>query len=316
MASRRDFLKGASLLTVGGMLVPELAFSAPAVKKNKAAKGKTLGLQTYSLGPELNKDGKMAEVLVKLHDAGYTELELAGYDGNGKVSGVPMAEYKKMVDDAGLRVMSSHMNPRLDRGEKYGKETLSKISDFWKKACDDHAVFEMPYIVQPGLPGINSLEDAQAVAEVFNVAGEISKKYGMQWGYHNHDREFGRVTPGGDRVNTDHHARNGRQIEEVFITETDADKVAIELDVYWTVMGGQDPVEWIDKYPARIQLLHIKDRLVLGQSGMMNFEQIFKHFYANGQKTYFVEVEDIGSGHQMERVQASAQYLISSSFVK
>ena len=123
MASRRDFLKGASVLTLGGVLAPELAFSAPAVKKNKAAKGKTLGLQTYSLGPELNKDGKMAEVLVKLHDAGYTELELAGYDGNGKVSGVPMAEYKKMVDDAGLRVMSSHMNPRLDRGEKYGKAT-------------------------------------------------------------------------------------------------------------------------------------------------------------------------------------------------
>ena len=140
MTSRRDFLKGASLLTVGGMLVPELAFSATAVKKNKAAKGKTLGLQTYSLGPELTKDGKMAEVLKKLHDAGYTDLELAGYDGNGKVSGVPMAEYKKMVDDAGLRVMSSHMNPRLDRGEKYGKATLSKISDFWKKACEDHAV--------------------------------------------------------------------------------------------------------------------------------------------------------------------------------
>ena len=179
MTSRRDFLKGASLLTVGGMLVPELAFSATAVKKNKAAKGKTLGLQTYSLGPELTKDGKMAEVLKKLHDAGYTDLELAGYDGNGKVSGVPMAEYKKMVDDAGLRVMSSHMNPRLDRGEKYGKATLSKISDFWKKACEDHAVFEMPYIVQPGLPGINSLEDAQAVAEVYNVAGEISKTYGM-----------------------------------------------------------------------------------------------------------------------------------------
>ncbi len=316
MASRRDFLKGASALTLGGMLVPELAFSATAVKKNKAAKGKTLGLQTYSLGPELIKDGRLDLVLKNLHDAGYSELELAGYDCNGKVSGVPVAEYKKMVDDAGLRVMSSHMNPPMGRGEKYGKETLGKIIDFWKKACEDHAVFEMPYIVQPGLPSITSLEDALAVAEVFNTAGEISQKYGMKWGYHNHDREFCRVTAGGTKVITERHSRDGRQIEEVFITETDPDKVAIELDVYWTVMGGQDPVEWLDKYPTRIQLLHIKDRLVLGQSGMMNFEQIFKHFYANGQKTYFVEVEDIGSGHQMERVQASAKYLISSKFVK
>ena len=80
-------------------------------------------------------------------------------------------------------------------------------------------------------------------------------------------------------------------------------------------MGGQDPVEWINKYADRIQLLHIKDRLVLGQSGMMNFEQIFKNFYANGHETFFVEIEDTRSGKQFERVQASAEYLLGSKFV-
>ena len=311
--NRRSFLKGAGLLTLGGILMPETTLAASSKKYAKTKK--TIGLQTYSLGPELSGN-KVAEGLRRLRSMGYKNLELAGYNGAGQVGGIAMKEWKKMVDDAGLKVVSSHMSPSLGRGEKYGKETAGKISDYWKRACDDHAVFNMPFIVQPGLPSISSIEDAQAVAEIFNKAGEISKGYKMQWGYHNHDREFGRVTAGGNHVNTDRGAREGRQIEEIFINETDADKVAIELDVYWCVMGREDPVEWIDKYAKRIQLLHIKDRLVLGQSGMMNFEQIFNHFYANGHDTFFVEVEDIGSGKQMERVEKSAQYLIDSKFVK
>lgn len=49
-----------------------------------------------------------------------------------------------------------------------------------------------------------------------------------------------------------------------------------ELDVYWTVMGQQDPVEWMENYPNRFKLLHIKDRWIIGDSGMMNFPNIFK----------------------------------------
>ncbi len=313
MANRREFLRNMGLLTLGGMVAPELTFAAGGKKVKKAKKA--LGLQIYSLGPELNANG-VAAGLQRIREAGYSYIELAGYNGAGQIGSVPMAEFKKYVDEAGLLVKSSHMNPRLGRGEKYGPDTANKIVDFWKKACEDHAVMEMPYIVQPGLPSINSLEDAQRCAEIFNKAGEIAKSYGMKWGYHNHDREFGKVTAGGKDVNLSRHARDGRFIEEVFITETDADKVCIELDVYWTVMGLQDPVEWIDKYKDRIEMLHIKDRLVLGQSGMLNFEQIFNHFYSHGHNTFFVEVEDTRSGKQFDRVAQSAQYLLNADFVK
>ena len=54
-------------------------------------------------------------------------------------------------------------------------------------------------------------------------------------------------------------------------------------------MGQNDPVEYMKKYADRIKVLHIKDRAVLGQSGMMNFEMIFKQMYANGIQDYFVE---------------------------
>ena len=89
-----------------------------------------------------------------------------------------------------------------------------------------------------------------------------------------------------------------------------------ELDVYWTVMGGQDPVEWINKYANRIQMLHIKDRLVLGDSGMMNFKNIFNAFYSHGHQYFFVEIEDTRSGKQFDRIKASADFLFASDFVK
>ena len=63
---------------------------------------------------------------------------------------------------------------------------------------------------------------------------------------------------------------------------TDPDKVMFELDVYWTVMGQQDPIEWMTNYADRIKLLHIKDRWIINDSGMMNFPNIFKKAYEIG----------------------------------
>ena len=314
MTNRRDFLKGAGVLTLGAMM-PEIAV---AKSKKTAKKGKKyIGLQTYSLGPELS-GSNVAEGLKRLQKMGYTHLELAGY-GKGKIGGISMADYKKMADDAGLIITSSHLNPdTIARSEKYSKANFTKLTDFWKRATEDHAILGVPFMVQPGLPAIDSIEDAQAVCEGFNAAGDITKQAGIQFGYHNHNREFCRVVAGGKGKNPDFTAREGRQIEEIFINGTDPAKVIFELDVYWTVMGCQDPVEWIDKYAERIKMLHIKDRMVLGQSGMMNFEQIFKHFYSHGEdhKNFYVEVEDVRSGKQFQRVEDSINYLLAADFVK
>ena len=297
MLDRRDFLKSAGLLTLGATMMPEVAM---AKKPKKAKPGKKqIGFQAYSLGPELAGDNTAAG-LKRLHDMGYTYVELAGFEGHSA------SELQKMASDAGIKVVSTHLNPNTN-GEKYSSSNKQMIVDFWKKQIDEHAPFGIQYIVQPGLPRIDTIDDAKRVADVFNAAGEVAKKAGLKWGYHNHNREFNKVKGEGSP---------DRFIEEIFITETDPSLVAIELDVYWTVMGQQDPVEWINKYKDRIQLLHIKDRLVLGQSGMMNFEQIFKNFNANGHNTFFVEIEDTRSGKQMQRMEESANYLLAADFVK
>ena len=82
-------------------------------------------------------------------------------------------------------------------------------------------------------------------------------------------------------------------------------------------MGQNDPVEYMQKHKDRIKVLHIKDRAVLGQSGMMNFEMIFKQMYANGIADYFVELEKMPDGRtQFEGVKGCADYLLNASFVK
>jgi sugar phosphate isomerase/epimerase len=82
-------------------------------------------------------------------------------------------------------------------------------------------------------------------------------------------------------------------------------------------MGQADPVDYMRKYNDRIRVLHIKDRAVLGQSGMMNFEMIFNTaYYAIGAFDYFVELEGIRNMTQFEGVKGCADYLLKMPFVR
>lgn len=313
MTNRRNFLKNASLCTLGGLLAGKIG-SAQAAQPgtpvvSEVTAGKNIGLQIYSLGGELYKD--VPGGLKNLKKMGYTSLELAGYKA-GKISDVDMLEFKKMVDDNGLVITSSHVNPPVS---EYTKDNINSIKEFWKKTADDHAKLGVKYLVQPGQPSTRSVEETQYVCEVFNEAGKIVKAAGFPFGYHNHDFEFAKVLPGGKEAKFGRHNK-GEQVYDIFLKETDPSLVFFEMDVYWAVMGQNDPVEYLKKYPERIKLLHIKDRAILGQSGMMNFEAIFNQFYANGYKQYFVELEGMKGGTQFEGVKGCADYLLKAKFVK
>lgn len=331
MINRRKFLRNMSLLTLGGLASREAAFSSPATPTSTidAISAATaapidgqIGLQTYSLGQELLKD--IPAGLKRLKKAGYTHLEIFGYrpdtgkfgDYNPKNTNfIGAKEYKKMVDDAGLRISSSHLSPRI---QEYTKENLSKFEDFWKKATDVHAELGVSCMVQPSMPAVNNEDDAKRVCDIFNRAGEITKSAGILWGYHNHHNEYRRVLKDSTKPSElNPWDRKGTCIEELFLKNTDPDKVMFEMDVYWTVMGQQDPVEWLENYPDRFKLLHIKDRWIIGDSGMMNFENIFNQAYKNGILGYYVELESDRKGRtQFEGVEKSAKYLLKAKFVR
>ena len=311
MVNRRNFLKSASFLTLGGLVAgkAEALQAATPVRTETTAK-KSIGLQIYSLGGELTKD--VPAGMKQLKQMGYSTLELAGYN-NGKINGVDMMEFKKMAEDAGLKITSSHVNPPT--GE-YTPDTRNTIMEYWKKTADDHAKLGVKYLVQPGQPRTRSVEEVAYVCDVFNEAGKIVKAAGIPFGYHNHDFEFAKVVPGGTGAVFGRHNK-GEKIYDLFLKDTDPDLVFFEMDVYWTVIGQNDPVEYMKKYPDRIKLLHIKDRAILGQSGFMNFEMIFKQAYQIGVKEYYVELEGMPEGRtQFAGVKGCADYLLKAKFVK
>ena len=311
MVNRRNFLKSASFLTLGGLVAgkAEALQAATPVRTETTAK-KSIGLQIYSLGGELTKD--VPAGMKQLKQIGYSTLELAGYN-NGKINGVDMMEFKKMAEDAGLKITSSHVNPPT--GE-YTPDTRNTIMEYWKKTADDHAKLGVKYLVQPGQPRTRSVEEVAYVCDVFNEAGKIVKAAGIPFGYHNHDFEFAKVVPGGTGAVFGRHNK-GEKIYDLFLKDTDPDLVFFEMDVYWTVIGQNDPVEYMKKYPDRIKLLHIKDRAILGQSGFMNFEMIFKQAYQIGVKEYYVELEGMPDGRtQFAGVKGCADYLLKAKFVK
>lgn len=309
METKREFLKKLGLLTVGGMVAGSVnqAKAVISVTSSPAA-NKEVGLQLYSLGRELTQD--VPGGLKKVAEIGYSTAELAGY-GGGKFYGAELAEFKKMVADAGLKVTGSHVNPPV---RKYTAENKGELADFWKKAVEDHAKLGVITLVQPGQPSIESNDDAKIVCEVFNQAGEIAKAAGIKWGYHNHSGEFQKAVKEEDKGKR---GVQGDIIYDLMLNGTDPKLVFFEMDVYWTVMGQQDPLDYFEKYAGRFPVLHIKDRSILGQSGMMNFENIFKKAYEKGLDEFYVELEGIRSGMtQFEGVKLCFDYLNKAPFVK
>lgn len=106
MQNRRDFLKQASLLLAGGVVMPQL-LSSCAGKAAAADSSKYIGLQLYSLRDLVKEEG-IQKVLETASKMGYKNLETAGYD-NGKVYGMAPAEFKKMVNDLGMKCTSAHL---------------------------------------------------------------------------------------------------------------------------------------------------------------------------------------------------------------
>ena len=320
MLNRRNFLKNTSLLAAGGLLAGNVndAKATNAFDNTQASTTKNFGLQIYSLtvrnGQEFTSD--VAGGLKRVAQMGYTSLELAGYTEKGLIGQVPMAEFKKYADNAGLTIASSHINPPI---REYTKESIETGKEFWKRVCEHHASIGCKYVIIPGQPSTRSTEEVAMVGEGFNEFGKISKEAGLQFAFHNHSNEFRNVVPGGTEMmafGTRQRTEGIKMVYDGMIEATDPSLVQFELDVYWTVMGMQDPVAYMKKYPNRIRVLHIKDVDILGESGMMNFQKIFETAYAHGIANFFVELEGFTVGTQFEGVKGCADYLLRSPFVR
>ncbi len=295
---KREFLKSVTLFAAGSAAIGNLNRLSAANSTVKKPKKKNIGLQIYSLGSELTDN--VPEGLKRIADIGYSTIELAGYRDR-KMGEYSVSEYKKLADNAGILITGSHVNPPV---RNYTRDNAGEIADFWKQTVEEHVKLGVKTLVQPGMPKIESEDDAKMVCEVFNKAGEIAREAGIKWGYHNHSHEFERLD-------------EKQVIYDLLLNGTDPSLVFFEMDVYWTVMGRNDPLEYFAKYPGRFPVLHIKDRKVLGRSGMMNFENIFTAAYKNGLDEFYVELEGLREEEsQFEGVKECFEYLNEAPFVK
>jgi sugar phosphate isomerase/epimerase len=223
--SRREFLRITAAGAVGAAFLSQYG-----CKSNPE-----IGLQLYTIRDAMDKD--VPGSLKKVSEIGYKYIELAGY-ADGKFYKYEPIEFRKMVNDLGMEILSSHTQV----------EGAGVTLDNAKKMAEDHAKLGVKYCLQPWIVEEmrTTIASYQRMAANWNQIGEIMKEFGMQFGYHNHNFEFGTL--------------EGKiPYFDVMLADLDKNLVTMELDIFWTTKAGQDPVEIFKKYPGRFQLLHMKD---------------------------------------------------------
>jgi len=235
-------------------------------------KDKFVGLQLYSVRDDMNKDVKAT--VEKVGAMGYKFVEAAGFS-DGKFYGMDPVDFKNLCETNGLQFLGSHSGQDLPDDANWDK-TMA----WWDMSIDAHAAAGVKWIVQPWMSeeGYNSLDGLKKYVEYFNAVGEKCKAKGIKFGYHNHSKEFTTLF-------------EDKPIYDWMLELTDPEKVMFEMDLYWTVHGGKNPVDYFNKYPGRFMLWHIKDEKELGASGKMDFKTIFASEKKSGLKYGIVEVE-------------------------
>jgi sugar phosphate isomerase/epimerase len=291
MQNRREFLKISAAGSLSMMLLGA-AGCKPGVAVSRKSHG--VGIQLYTI-----RDAMAADVpgtLKKVSDIGYKNLELAGY-ADGKFYGIAPAEFKKLVNDLGMDVISSHTQV----------EAAGITMDNAKIMADAHAELGVKYCVQPWVnePDRN-IETYKKMIADWNEVGKIMKEVGIQFAYHNHNFEFANV----DGV---------VPYYDIFMVEMDADLITMELDLFWASKAGQDPIAMFNKYPGRFQLLHfkdmrtnqapffdvIKDDVCSVGEGVIDFKNILTAKETAGMKYLFVEDDNQGNGKPFEAIETS-----------
>lgn len=298
---RRDFLKTAAAGAIGVTVLSSLGLSSCSPKDRKSF---GVGLQLYTIRDAMDAD--VPGSLKKVSDLGYKYLELASYS-DGKFYGLSPSEFRKMAEDLGMEVLSSHTNV----------EAAGITLDNAGFMADAHAELGVSYCVQPWIEEADRhIESYKRMIGDWNEVGRIMKNVGIQFGYHNHNFEFASlegVVP----------------YYDIFLPEMDADLITMELDLFWATKAGQDPVELFNKYPGRFQLLHlkdmyteqapfydvIKDDIAPVGAGVIDFKRILAAKEVSGMKHHFVEDDNQGNGKPFEALETSVSNLTTSILV-
>jgi len=294
---RRAFIRNTSLLSAASLLPSYSLFAQKRLLKS-------IGVQLFSLPKLLAKDFEGGLKLIA--DMGYDEIQLfgpyefsaesnkkfwksveplLGFSGSG-FFGHSSKEVKSMLNNYGLKATAAHtdldtLRTKMPELAKAGKEIGFK------------------YVVLPAIPEEErtTLDDYKRLAEDFNRIGKNAKKEGIHFAYHNHGYGLQEVY---------------EQVPfQIILDNTDPDLVFFEMDIFWTIAGKADPLEYLKKYPNRFKLMHLKDMskkvqfsgdggnpeqwtelfpfLVSVGDGILDFKELIDVAKKSGVKHFYVE---------------------------
>jgi sugar phosphate isomerase/epimerase len=186
-----------------------------------------LGVQLYTVRTVMPLD--FEGTLAKVADVGYKEVEFAGYFDHSP------QDVRAILDRHGLLAPSTHL-------------PWSSFGDQWPQIVENSKIIGHKYIINPWID--NAVRDKpdgwKHAADTLNKAGEVSRKAGIQLGYHNHWIEFRPLA-------------DGKLPYDILLAELDPDLVKMEMDICWVYVSGHDPISYLKKYPGRFPLVHVKD---------------------------------------------------------
>jgi sugar phosphate isomerase/epimerase len=245
-----------------------------------------IGVQLYTLRTEMEKD--FEGTLKKVADAGYKEVEFAGYFGKKP------AHIKKLLSRLQLEAVGTH-------------PAFHDLKNNPEKVIAEAEEIGIPYIVIGWFPEKErkTIRQYEELAVLFNKFGKACKARGIQFAYHNHDFEFRPL--------------NGKVPYDVLLDKMEPGLVKMELDLYWIAKAGKDPLTYFKQYPGRFPLCHVKD---MGPDsaqsmqdvgkGIIDFPAIFRKRDLAGLKHFIVEHDN--PSDPLASIRNSYQYLKKLGF--
>ncbi len=190
-----------------------------------------VGIQLYSVRDEMAKDPINA--IRTVAGVGYKNLEFASSAADtdpGVGFGVDADTMIALLEETGAKLISGHVRP-------INEDTIDALIEYHKKVGTK-------YIGQSA-DFYDSYEHLLERCEYYNWVGKKLAENGMQFLVHNHYHEFQKI--------------NGREVLYHIMDNTDPNYVSFELDTFWAMRGGMDPIEVMKTLGSRLKLVHQKD---------------------------------------------------------
>ena len=210
-----------------------------------------IGLEIYTVRDLLPKD--FEGTVAKVAEMGYKEVEPVGYGD------MEPKQFRAMLDRYGLTAPSTHAGvtagPDVEK-QLEGQQIMGiKYTEVRSPARPPAAPGAAKAPAKKG-PARESEESVKRTAAQLNEHGKLVKKFGMKILVHNHTQEFEKLEGSSLRP------------YDILLAETDPELVAMQLDIGWASVAGQNIIQMFQKNQHRFELWHVKDA-----TGLKNMDQ-------------------------------------------